>query len=159
MKIKTRLGLVSYFHSHISMSVTHSLISFDSLWFASSQNLLGHDLCISSHDPKRSSNNLKYSQWPNALVSWSLHLESKKQTLNSYWQDLALIGIFKHECCKFASECQWQNFVNRLTFGKVMGKSLVSCFLTHSVPISVVPPCLFVHNIGSDVVWCYWTIL
>jgi len=24
--------------------------------------------------------------------------------------------------------CQWKNFENRLTFGKVMGKSLVSCF-------------------------------
>jgi len=30
--------------------------------------------------------------------------------------------------------CQWKNFENRLTFGKVMGKSLVSCFfLRHSV--------------------------
>ena len=30
--------------------------------------------------------------------------------------------------------CQWKNFENRLTFGEVMGKSLVSCFfLRHSV--------------------------
>ena len=30
--------------------------------------------------------------------------------------------------------CQWKNYQNRLTFGKVMGKSLVSCFfLRHSV--------------------------
>ena len=40
-----------------------------------------------------------------------------------------------------------------------MSKSIVSCFLTHSVPISVVPPCLFVHHIGSDVVWCYCMVL
>jgi len=26
-----------------------------------------------------------------------------------------------------------KNFENRLTFGKVMGKSLVSCFLAHGV--------------------------
>jgi len=32
--------------------------------------------------------------------------------------------------------CQWKNFENRLTFGEVMGKSLVSCFfLRHSVHI------------------------
>jgi len=29
--------------------------------------------------------------------------------------------------------CQQKNFENRLTFGEVMGKSLVSCFLTYSV--------------------------
>jgi len=29
--------------------------------------------------------------------------------------------------------CQRENFKNRLTFGEVMGKSLVSCFLTHDV--------------------------
>jgi len=30
--------------------------------------------------------------------------------------------------------CQWKNLENRLTFGEVMGKSLVSCFLLrHSV--------------------------
>jgi len=30
--------------------------------------------------------------------------------------------------------CHWKNFENRLTFGEVMGKSLVSCFLlTHGV--------------------------
>jgi len=29
--------------------------------------------------------------------------------------------------------CQWKNFENQLTFGEVMGKSLVSCFLRHSV--------------------------
>jgi len=29
--------------------------------------------------------------------------------------------------------CQWKNFESRLTFGEVMGKSLVSCFLRHSV--------------------------
>ena len=29
--------------------------------------------------------------------------------------------------------CQWMNFEYRLTFGEVMGKSLVSCFLTHGV--------------------------
>ena len=32
--------------------------------------------------------------------------------------------------------CQWKKFENRLTFGEVMGKSLVSCFfLRHSVLI------------------------
>ena len=30
---------------------------------------------------------------------------------------------------------QWKNFENRLTFGEVMGRSLVSCFLRHSVYI------------------------
>ena len=31
-----------------------------------------------------------------------------------------------------------KNFENRLTFGEVMGKSLVSCFLRHSVVAGVV---------------------
>jgi len=29
--------------------------------------------------------------------------------------------------------CQWKNYENRLTFGKVMGKSLVSCFFWDTV--------------------------
>jgi len=29
--------------------------------------------------------------------------------------------------------CQWKNFENRLTFGEVMGKSLVSCFFWDTV--------------------------
>ena len=29
--------------------------------------------------------------------------------------------------------CQWKNFENRLTFGEVMGQSVVSGFLRHSV--------------------------
>ena len=33
--------------------------------------------------------------------------------------------------------CQWKNFENRLTFGEVMGKSLVFCFfLRHSVYVT-----------------------
>ena len=31
--------------------------------------------------------------------------------------------------------CQWKNFENRLTFGEVMGKSLVSCFFWDTVYI------------------------
>jgi len=34
------------------------------------------------------------------------------------------------------SVCQRKNFENQLTFGEVMGMSLVSCFLTHSVDIT-----------------------
>jgi len=29
----------------------------------------------------------------------------------------------------------WKNFKNRSTFGKVMGKCMVSCFLTHGVKL------------------------
>jgi len=29
--------------------------------------------------------------------------------------------------------CQWKNFENRLTFGKILGKSLVSCFFWDTV--------------------------
>jgi len=38
-------------------------------------------------------------------------------------------------CCKFNTESASERFLfeNRLTFGEVMGKSLVSCFLTHGV--------------------------
>ena len=32
--------------------------------------------------------------------------------------------------------CQWKNFENRLTFGEVMGKSLVSCFFWDTVYMS-----------------------
>jgi len=43
-------------------------------------------------------------------------------------------GIFKHVCCKFTTESASEKFENRLIFGEVMGKSLVSCFLlTHGV--------------------------
>ena len=33
--------------------------------------------------------------------------------------------------------CEWKNVENRLTFGEVMGKSLLSGFLTHGVDITV----------------------
>ena len=51
-------------------------------------------------------------------------------------------------CCKFTIEPDRKNLENRLTFGKVMGKSLVSCFLTRSV---------YVVNNGANVhcVVCY----
>ena len=43
-------------------------------------------------------------------------------------------GIFKYDLLQiYQWVCQWKNFENRLTFGEVMGKSLVSCFLRHSV--------------------------
>ena len=35
--------------------------------------------------------------------------------------------------------CQWKNFENRLTFGEVMGKSLVSCFFWDTVYITPPP--------------------
>ena len=45
-------------------------------------------------------------------------------------------GIFKYELLQiYQWVCQWKNFENRLTFGEVMGKSLVSCFLRHSVQL------------------------
>jgi len=34
--------------------------------------------------------------------------------------------------------CQQKNFENRLTFGEVMGKSLVSRFLTHGFDLVIV---------------------
>jgi len=39
-------------------------------------------------------------------------------------------GIFKYDCCKFTTESVCENFFfeNRLIFGEVIGKSLVSCF-------------------------------
>ena len=47
--------------------------------------------------------------------------------------------------------CHWKNFENRLTFGEVMGKSLVSCFLlTHGVEqqqhltVQTSPPVAFI---------------
>ena len=46
-------------------------------------------------------------------------------------------GIFKYDYLQiYQWVYQWKNFENRLTFGDVMGKSLVSCFfLRHSVYI------------------------
>ena len=44
---------------------------------------------------------------------------------------IGIMGIMS-VCCKFTSESTSEKkFENRLTFGEVMGKSLVSCFLTH----------------------------
>ena len=43
-------------------------------------------------------------------------------------------GIFKHKFVANLLRSQLvKNFENRLIFGEVMGKSLVSCFLTHGV--------------------------
>ena len=43
-------------------------------------------------------------------------------------------GIFKHDfVANFLQSTSVIFFENRLIFGEVMGKSLVSCFLTHSV--------------------------
>jgi len=39
--------------------------------------------------------------------------------------------------------CQWKNFENRLTFGKVMGKSLVSCFFWDTVYILSLVECIW----------------
>jgi len=40
-------------------------------------------------------------------------------------------------CCKFTTESvSEKSFENRLIFGEVMGKTLMSSFLTHSVEIS-----------------------
>jgi len=46
--------------------------------------------------------------------------------------------------------CQWKNFENRLIFGEVMGKSLVSCFfLRHSVHYVTVLYMYHHHQPGS----------
>jgi len=43
-------------------------------------------------------------------------------------------GIFKHEfIANLLTSLAVKKFENRLIFGEVMGNSLVSCFLTHSV--------------------------
>ena len=43
-------------------------------------------------------------------------------------------GIFKYAfIANLPLRLSVKKFENRLTFGEVMGKSLVSCFLTHSV--------------------------
>jgi len=45
-------------------------------------------------------------------------------------------GIFKYEfLANLPVSLSVKNFENWLIFGEVMGKSLVSCFLTHSVDI------------------------
>jgi len=51
------------------------------------------------------------------------------------WWDISI-----RFCCKFTTKCVAAKFFkNRLTFGKVMGKSLVSCFLlTHGVVLQTV---------------------
>ena len=52
-------------------------------------------------------------------------------------------------CCKFTTESDNEKkFENRLILGEVMGKSFVSCFLTHSV----VPPNIHcVHRRGGQI--------
>ena len=43
-------------------------------------------------------------------------------------------GIFKYELVANLPVSQpWKNFENRLTFGEVMGKSLVSCFFLRHI--------------------------
>jgi len=43
-------------------------------------------------------------------------------------------NIYTSLCCKFTTESVSEKKCgNRLIFGEVIGKSLVSCFLTHSV--------------------------
>jgi len=53
---------------------------------------------------------------------------------------------------------QWKNFENRLTFGEVMGKSLVSCFfLRHSVLWLQEEACssgLLQHGLNFSTAWC-----
>jgi len=45
-----------------------------------------------------------------------------------------MVEYLNRICCKFTTESvSKKKFENRLIFGEVMGKSLVSCFLTHSV--------------------------
>jgi len=48
-------------------------------------------------------------------------------------------GMFKYELQIYHWVCQRKNYENRLTFGEVMGKSLVSCLWTHGVYAYLMP--------------------
>ena len=50
--------------------------------------------------------------------------------------------------------CRWKNFENRLIFAEVMGKSLVSCFLTHGVD-SVLGLIVSTAVLLLDAAYCY----
>ena len=49
--------------------------------------------------------------------------------------------------------CQWKNFENRLTFGEVMGKSLVSCFFSETQCILTT---LLSGTVSDSVQDCLW---
>ena len=63
---------------------------------------------------------------------WFLNIDISQGSVATY---LRCGGIFIYQfVANFQWLCQWKNFENRLIFGEVMGKNLVSCFfLTHSV--------------------------
>jgi len=61
-------------------------------------------------------------------------------------------GIFKHEfVANLRSSPSVKKFGNRLIFGEVMGKSLVSCFLTHSVNVFLKQSYDAVGEISGDI--------
>jgi len=68
------------------------------------------------------------------IVAIFLNIDISQSSVATY---LKFDGIFKYDFVKILplslSAKEFLSFENRLTFGEVMSKSLVSCFLTHAV--------------------------
>jgi len=64
-------------------------------------------------------------------------------------------GIFKHEfVANLLQGTLLKKFENRIIFGEVMAKSLVSCFLTHGVVVNLIleTMCIAEHGPVLDIV-------